>query len=248
MKHKLVIGLTAATLCTTAFAQSAFQGFSGQISTGYQSYNASSLNGSIDNTNSLSAPNQQFGGAPLILGLGYNFSVTPKWMLGIGADYSVISQNSSRFSYANSGFDIPDGAQLHGSQVKASNQFNIFITPSYVIDQDKLLYLKAGYSAVQAEFQAPTSFSITGSRIVPLGVKFPQSKTSNLNGYILGLGYKQMIHNGFYGFAEASYVGYGSTTYNQTGTSGVGRSTNMLSTSVNLSSYQFLVGIGYQFK
>jgi len=94
---KLLVALAATGLvATSAFAQkSAFEGFYGQIATGYESNSASGLSSPLtlsDGVDTLtagvSAPNQNFGGVPLIAGLGYNFSVAPKWLIGVGADYS----------------------------------------------------------------------------------------------------------------------------------------------------------------
>jgi outer membrane immunogenic protein len=77
-------------------AQSAFQGFYGQLSTGYENNTASGLSSPLiasdgvqtETVASFSASNQSFGGVPLIAGIGYNFSLSPKWLIGIGVDYS----------------------------------------------------------------------------------------------------------------------------------------------------------------
>ena len=100
---KLLFLIATTLIATTASAQSAFEGFYGQIATGYESNTASNLNtmavvpekGIYDGFN---GANQTFGGAPLVLGLGYNFLVASDWLLGIGADYSLLSQKSSTFS------------------------------------------------------------------------------------------------------------------------------------------------------
>jgi outer membrane immunogenic protein len=67
-----VVGLTS----FNAQAQSAFAGFYGQLSTGYESNQLGSMSGSSnvipyaksDTTNT--GPSQTFGGAPLVLGQG----------------------------------------------------------------------------------------------------------------------------------------------------------------------------------
>lgn len=120
----------------------------------------------------------------------------------------------------------------------------MFLTPGYAIDKDKLIYAKVGYSSVQGQLQAPTSYSVPGYSNIPLSVKFPQGQTSNLSGFILGLGYKQMIKSGFYGFAEANYMSYGNLTVTQSSTT---RPTTNLSSTISLNSYQLLLGLGYQF-
>ena len=59
--------------------------------------------------------------------------------------------------------------------------------------------------------------------------------TYNFSGYSLGLGYKQIIEGGLYGFAEANYASYGSKTLIDT-------NGNLKPTTMN-----FLVGVGYKF-
>lgn len=121
MTSKLIAAITIGAFCSPTLAQSAFQGFYGQVATGYEANNASGLNGTavtapggVDNTGNLAASNQSFGSAPLVLGFGYNFSLNPQWLLGVGVDYSALSQTSSNYSYTNQGVDIPAGALLNG--------------------------------------------------------------------------------------------------------------------------------------
>lgn len=246
MKKVLIAAAAASILATpTAFAQSAFEGFYGQIATGYESNSTSSLNGTVvdpDGTSTnYSASNQSFGGAPLVIGLGYNFSVAPKWVIGLGADYSAISQKSSTFSSALANGTA--GAQINGQTIEVSNRFNIFVTPGYEIDKDKLVYLKAGYSSVQAKGAGPTTYTEPSGLSVPISVS---SSTTTLNGYVLGLGYKQIITGGLYGFAEGNYMSYSKANNSGSIVNGDG-STSKINSNSNLSSYQLLVGVGYKF-
>jgi hypothetical protein len=62
----------------------------------------------------------------------------------------------------------------------------------------------------------------------------------------LGLGYKQMISGGFYGFAEANYMSYNKVNLGTSWTETTGvRVTN--NTNTGASAYNFLVGVGYRF-
>ena len=249
---KILFGIAAVLFSSQLFAQSAFEGFYGQIATGYEGNTASNLNSTVTNTTSpgaydgFSGSNHTFGGAPLVLGLGYNFSVASNWLLGIGADYSALGQKSSTFSQAlTSGADYPyqGSTAFNGSQLTLSNRLNIFLAPGYAIDKDKLVYLKAGYSSVSLKETMPSSLTQLDTPVNNT-FSFP-SQTQTLSGYIVGLGYKQMIANGFYGFAEANYMAYGQKTFTSPFTSS-GTTIN-LSNSPNLSSYQALVGVGYKF-
>jgi hypothetical protein len=255
---KLLVAATVAGLVGTANAQSAFEGFYGQIGTGYESNTATGLNSPITfgvqgvsvNFGNTSASNQTFGGMPLVAGIGYNFSVAPKWLLGIGFDYSFLSQESSSFGYSGNIDDIAN-ATLNGAKIKASNRMNIFITPGYEIDKDKLIYLKAGYSSVKVDATAPTSITRNGgtdSITNALGGNFSNS-SKTLNGYVVGLGYKQIINKGLYAFGEANYMSYSKANFTSTLNGVENGVPYSISTNSNsgLNSYQLLVGVGYRF-
>ena len=254
MKKKLLVAAALTAIAGSAMAQSAFQGFYGQLGTGYESNSASGLNSPLNITNGVqtqnlgnaNASNQNFGGMPLVAGLGYNHSVAPKWLVGIGADYSFLSQESSSYSYTLSSNGFPAGVGLSGAKIKASNRFNVFITPGYEIDKDKLVYLKAGYSSVKVDVTAPSSITFEGQSQPLQGLASNQSKT--LSGYIVGLGYKQIISGGIYAYGEANYMSYGSSNFGRSiavpNSGGISLNTN---TSSSLNSYQFLVGVGYKF-
>jgi outer membrane immunogenic protein len=240
---KLLFGSAMILLATSAMAQSAFHGFYGQIATGYEGNQASNLNSTLEHTDPsfqgfiTTGSNQNFGGIPLVVGLGYNFSVTPIWLLGIGVDYSALNQKSSTFSqqYLT--------ALFSGNQLTVSNRFNVFLAPGYVIDKDKLVYVKAGYSSVSLKESFPNLYTSGGSGPLPYA-----SQTQTLSGYIIGLGYKQMIKDGFYGFAEANYMAYSQKTFSSYYDGfNFGPNPSYLSNSPNLSSYQALVGVGYKF-
>ncbi len=238
---KLLFLIATTLITTTASAQSAFEGFYGQIATGYESNNFSSI--SIPWTASIgsgggSASNQSSSGAPLVLGLGYNYAVAEKYLIGVGADYSAISQSTGNFSWKVTQNGAMLGTSLNSVSYKVTNRLNIFVTPSYVLSANSLIYLKAGYSLAQLQYSqgADSALNLTNS----------SSASKNINGYILGLGYKQMIAQGFYGFAEGNYMAYGNSTFSVTNATG-GASPTTTSPSQSVSAYNFLIGIGYKF-
>jgi opacity protein-like surface antigen len=257
MKMKLLVAAAATVLASSAMAQSAFEGFYGQIATGYESNQVGSGSGTKTESNpangttdSISSPSQSFGGAPIVLGLGYNFSVAPQWLLGVGVDYSLLSQTSSSFSSTITGGDVPAGTTFNGSTVKAANRLNIFVTPGYAIDKDKLVYLKAGYSSVQATFNPGNTITVPGFGTftnAEAGQNTASSQSKTVGGYIIGLGYKQMITNGLYAFGEANYMGYSKPSFSSTRSYTDGTGTFTSNTSASLSAYQLLVGVGYKF-
>jgi len=241
MKIKLLAAVAAIVLATSSMAQSAFQGFYGEIATGYESNSVS--NGNINTTDSTwNASSQNFGGAPIVIGVGYNFSVAPQWLVGLGVDYSILPQTSSSYTVSNSANGSNNaGGALTGATYKTSNRYNITVSPGYVIDKDKLAYLKAGYSSVSLTNNGPTNYVDYGDsgNNGPVSVG-SQSKT--LSGYIIGLGYKQMITSGLYGYAEGNYMSYGKANFSATASDGT-----LVTSNPSLNSYQLLVGIGYKF-
>lgn len=256
MKKNLLVLMTISIIDSSAMAQSAFEGFYGQLATGYESNSVSGISAPLilgDSSGSrligtASSANQNFGGVPLVAGLGYNFSVAPNWLVGIGADYSFLSQESQSYDYSLSDSGVlPAGTSFTGAKIKTSNRYSLFIMPSYLISSDKLVYLKAGYSSVKVDVTAPNYAAINGDALPLAGVVSDYSKT--LNGYVVGLGYKQIINGGIYGFGELNYMNYGSANFGRTSSSGSGSGLTTVSTNTNTSinSYQLLVGIGYKF-
>ena len=228
------VSLTAAS--NPVKAQSAFTGFYGQVSTGYEHNTIESMrlvgtdNGGTPNTsisNSLSSNNM-----PLVLGLGYTFKLHDRFMLGVGIDYSALSQatNAAGFSYPSTG--NPTAFDYH---VTVSNRFNVFLSSGYAIDDTKLAYLKLGYSTQQLQYTQNNCCSA------------PSNKAS-VNGYLVGLGYKQMIaagpYDGLYGFVEANYQAYSKADLSSTYTDGPGGTVTANPAS---HAYNLLVGIGYTF-
>ena len=252
-----------------AQAQSDFAGFYGQLSTGYESNQLGSLSGSateVPNNKSdiiRTAPSQTFSGAPLVLGAGYYWQANDKWLIGLGVDYSALSQTSSSFpvsiTNAPGNTTVAAGSTVtaNSGSVQLSNRFNLFLTPGYAIDKDKLVYLKAGYSQVTTQFNRHSSVTRTAAN--GTSVTTPAtggSPSSNQGGYLVGLGYKQIITSGLYGFVEGNYMSYNSPSDSFTttvtalntvhGISSTG--TRTVTTKFNsLNSYQLLVGMGYAF-
>lgn len=227
----IVFACCSLVLASSSFAQSAFEGMYGQISTGYEKNTASSAqltgtdNGGVPNLSNSTNPSS--GAAPLVVGLGYTFLVKDKYTLGLGVDYSALSQDTSV-----AGFYYPGiSSNVYDYKYSISNRINLFIAPGFAIDKDKLVYVKLGYSTQSVQYSQTNCCST------------PSNKTQ-LSGYGLGLGYKQMIANGFYGFTEANYYSYSSAGMASAYSDGPG---GTVSSSPKFNAYNFLLGLGYRF-
>ncbi len=207
----------------SAFAQSAFEGAYGQAGIGYDKNSVKEAIGNDTGENVL-VTSASKGSVSGVIGFGYNFVAAKDYLIGVGADYGVVS--SSRFDGTNVNATIGQ---------KVSNRYNIFVAPAYVIDKDKLAYFKVGYSNQTVKSTVQGANSVVRDQTIGSG---------SAKGYVLGLGYKQIINNGFYGFAEANFYNYsGVSTSSQRLTNGA----VITNYSPKSSAYQALIGAGYKF-
>ena len=230
MKSKLLLACSGLFFSCTVFAQSQFAGAYGQISTGYENNRVSSAQltgtpygGTPNTTNSVST---NTGSTPLVLGLGYLFPVQNNFTLGLGIDYSTLTQETG-----SSAFYYPGGSDDYNYKFTISNRFSIFAAPGYAIDKDKLAYAKIGYSSQSVQYSQTNCCSS------------PSNKTQ-VSGYVLGLGYKQLITGGLYGFVEANYYTYAKPSLSSTYTDEGG---GTVSSNPNVNAYNLLLGVGYRF-
>jgi hypothetical protein len=232
MKFKSLLACSGLIFSCAAYAQSQFLGAYGQIATGYENNRVSSAQltgtpygGTPNTTNSVSINN---GSAPLVLGLGYLFPVQNNFTLGLGIDYSTLTQETSPAAFY---YPTINNSPNFNYQFTISNRFNIFAAPGYVLDKDKLVYAKLGYSSQAVQYSQTNCCS-------------SPSNKAQVSGYVLGLGYKQLITGGLYGFAEANYYAYAKPNLSSTYTDDGG---GTVTSNPNVSAYNFLLGLGYRF-
>ena len=229
-KSTLLLACSGWMFNCTIFAQSQFAGAYGQISTGYENNRVSSAQltgtpygGTPNTTNSVST---NTGSTPLVLGLGYLFPMKNNFTLGLGIDYSTLTQETG-----SSAFYYPGDSDNYNYKFTVSNRFSIFAAPGYAIDKDKLAYAKIGYSSQSVQYSQTNCCS-------------SPSNKAQVSGYVLGLGYKQLITGGLYGFVEANYYSYAKPSLSSTYTDDGG---GTVSSNPNVSAYNLLLGVGYRF-
>jgi hypothetical protein len=230
MKIKLMLAVAATVMAGSVMAQSAFEGFYAQVGIGLN--DTTIKPGSADLTvnngpfagryarNTTYQDDYAFTGS---VSLGYYFAVNNDFLLGIGADYSPVASKTGNATTVGAA-----GVKTY-STYKTLNHFNVFLSPAYAVEKDKLIYGKVGYSQTETQIDFPSL----------------ESPNHTAGGYVLGLGYKQIIKGGFYGFAEGNYFVYNPSTYSVS-SSNAGVS---YTSSQNISStgYNLLVGVGYKF-
>jgi outer membrane immunogenic protein len=233
MKLKVSAAVAASVLGSPTMAEPAFEGFYGQVAIGYNdispkadNVSATILNGPYAGTyarTSTLANTSEFSAA---VTLGYMAAISDKLYLGLGVDYSFIAGGNNDIVTVGSTGGLNS---TYRSSYKVLNHLNVFLSPAYAIDQDKLVYGKIGYS------QSDSDFQFAGA----------QSPVHTATGYVLGIGYRQFIQGGWYGYAEGNYFIYTPKTYDFSGVGPLGSFT--ASQSVTLNGYNLLVGIGYKF-
>ena len=179
MKIKLLVAAAATVVASSAMAQSAFEGAYGQLGIGYEStkQNFKFADGST-------ITNETTNSFASTAGLGYYFGVSSSFLLGVGAEYSFLPSSKSGVIAING-----DPANSDNATVTKTSSYAVFVSPALAIDKDKLAYAKIGYSGSTYKVQSDTG-----------------DTTTNYNGYLFGLGYKQIINGGLYGFAEGNYA------------------------------------------
>ena len=230
MKKKLLFAALFSSVAFGAMAQSKFEGAYGQVAVGFTSVSPSVSNASLTppagnspssySYSTSTSSSNSFAGA---VGLGYTFSVTPTYTVGIGGDYLPINGQSANVSFTNS--QLSPATSTYSWKQKQSYDF--YIAPGIAVSPESLVYAKLGYSNTQ--------IGLPGTNV-------------NLSGYLVGLGYKQIISGGFYGFAEANYTSYGNKTVTGSGPwTGSPSGTYNTSQTFSANAITGLVGVGYKF-
>lgn len=225
MKQKLLVATAVAVISASSMAQSKFEGFYGQLGVGYENMAPSATStlvvSGVNIPTSVTANNtNSFAGTAT---LGYTYAITKDFLLGIGGEYSPFAGSSSNVNYNILGYNLPLGS------IKKKNSYNFFVSPGLAVGTDGLAYAKVGFTG--AQFESTGASGGTG--------------TSNYTGYSLGLGYKQFITGGLYGFGEVNYSNYGNQTDTDTGVIAGFRATSTITSSATTTN--ILVGLGYKF-
>lgn len=219
MKKKLLVAALFAVAGTSAMAQSKFEGFYGQVGIGYESVAPSTS--TTTTYNGANIPTQinlsNSNGFAGTATLGYTWSINNDFLLGVGAEYSPIAGQSQNMSVSLLGQTVSAGSY------QKKNSYNFFVSPGVAVGNDGVAYAKVGYSGAQVD---------TGG-------------TNTYTGYSLGLGYKQIISGGLYGFGEVNYASFGNQTSSQSSTVAGHPLTVSVTSSANATNV--LVGLGYKF-
>jgi opacity protein-like surface antigen len=195
-----------------------FEGLYADVGLGYRNINTSNSSSLQLNGRVVPSSVSSSGSSHTlaVLTAGYNFNITQHYYLGVGANIS------------------PSNGLTQQIQIQALNRtttvsgatplynYGFFLSPG-VETEYGLIYLKAGKQ----------------TQVVNSNTGF------NLNGYLLGLGYKQFVHDSIYLFGEVNYSSYDSQTTTRT-IAYLGQTLNA-SVTTSGQTTRLLLGLGYQF-
>ncbi|QDC47547.1 porin family protein [Candidatus Methylopumilus universalis] len=120
----------------------------------------------------------------------YAFRVSDRALFLVGGTYDL--NDSESFKISGNGSE---------AKVKEKKHYSIYIAPAYQMSQNSLGYLKLAYH--QAEFENINS--LTRTQLGTANTRY----SKDFNGYGIGLGFRTLIADNFYGNLEVQRVFYG---------------------------------------
>jgi len=120
----------------------------------------------------------------------YAFRLSDRTLFLVGGTYDL--NDSESFKVTGNGSE---------AKVKEKKHYSIFIAPAYQMSQNSLGYLKVAYH--QAEFENINS--LTSKYLGYANTRY----SKDFNGYGIGLGFRTLIADNFYGNLEVQRVFYG---------------------------------------
>ena len=224
----LVLAMTG-ILATNANAQStktnAWEGFYAEAAVGYAAFSPTITGASLQSplgTFPVTTQQKDVNTATNKIGLGYNYGINDKYTLGIAASYALGASSAASGTFTAA---TPLGPSTKWFNYQLKNIWSVTLNPGYAIDKDSLVYGKVGVTG--------TTMGINGQTA--------NYQTTNLTGYVLGLGYKQMVTQSIYVLGEVNYAGL------STKTATIATSSGPLTGNIGGSGYDVLVGLGYRF-
>ena len=226
---KITLLILIAFSSQIAHSESEFAGFYSQIGAAYER-NKIGSDSYKEQGYPLTQNSASSNSGRIIFSAGYNHALGSETLLGVGVEYYAIAP---KMTATNSG--CPGGCN-DKLEYTLKDRFSVFLTPSLIRGNDSLIYGKIGFSRLSGKG--------TIRQIVATDANNGSSLSGSVNGYILGLGYKQMIDEGMYYFGEMNYYGYSGFDQNVVTPNGSQAS----GLYPKPSALNVIIGLGYKFK
>jgi len=227
VKVSALVLAMAGVFATSANAQSAkanaWEGFYAEAAVGYAAFSPTINSPTLKyvgngNTYPVTTSQNDLSTGTNKLGVGYNFGITDKYTLGVVASYALGASSAASGTFTTLG-------QTKWFNYQLKNIWSVTLNPGYVIDKDKLAYARVGMTGVTMGINGQTA----------------NYQTQNLSGYVLGLGYKQMVTQSLYVLGEVNYAGISSKT------ASISTSSGPLTGNIGGSGMDVMIGVGYRF-
>jgi outer membrane immunogenic protein len=227
--------LTAATFgASPAFAQDEnhFNGFKGEIFTGYDDIGVDFDNG-VYHGGKNSESGWMYG-----LGIGYDYQTGP-WVFGLEGDWSNSTasrhQDLSGIRPANPIAGVPARPVVTHLHAKASSDIGIAARVGYAVSPQALLYVKGGWSFAKIKF---------GGNGVDNTTAFTFGESTTLDGFRIGVGGEYMFSENIYAKAEYRFTNYNNGNMD---VRGVDVNGDALFDKIDVARHQFVLGVGFRF-
>ena len=159
------------------------------------------------------------------LDVNYGFEAGSNFVFGLGASYIP-----AKVEFGTNAFTDTTNSQRDAVKGEIKDVYSIYITPTYVINNNSALYAKVGY--IHGDLNLTTASS---------NIVFTK-KPSDVEGWSVGIGSKTMLTNNLYLTVEGNYTEFDSITATTTDSES---NTNTSSATPKVA--QAIIGIGYKF-
>ena len=185
------------------------------------------VEGSTSDSSSATTGSGSFGKITPVpsVDINYGFEAGSNFVFGIGASYIP-----AKVEFGTNAFTDSTNSQRDAVTGELKDIYSIYITPTYVINNNSALYAKVGY------IHGDLSLSSSSSNVV-----FTK-KPSDVEGWSIGIGSKTMLTNNLYLTVEGNYTEFDSITATTTDSES---NTNTSSATPKVA--QAIIGIGYKF-
>ncbi len=216
-------------------------GYGGVSST---SYEFDGLYTDIANTNTLTAnttanQNDYMGGFTL----GYQYSLTHLFALGVEFDGGWFSGNASTTTHIDDAVSVTNAAFDIKNELKLKRVFELTADPSLMLSKALRLFVKFGAAFGRINNQL-TSLDDTTN---PPNTLLSTNEYINSTGFVIGAGLSVKLAKCLYAFAEYNYINFGKINFNLArGTSGAGQN-DTYSSSANITNNTVKLGLATSF-
>jgi hypothetical protein len=192
---KKIITLISAIFATNVYADvKNFEGFTIELGAGYQKTDFDGTNGvEIDGVaqSHLSTNSQNESDDFYTIGATYSRALSDDYLMGVGFEYSMTDIDAGNPTLSNS----TTGISTETTDFELKDMFAVYVKPQFVISDKQLAYAKLGYVHSELDYSDYDS-------------EYISTRDTDLDGYILGVGYRHDFEKKLYGFVEANYINF----------------------------------------